>query len=253
MDESGFKSNDEIEINLWEIIGVLWKNAVIIILCGILFAAGAFAYTKVFVTPEYQSTTKMYVLSQQSSDTITQGDMQTSTYLTKDYAELIKSRTVTEAVIADLGLDMSSATLLSKISVSTPADTRVVEIRVIDEDPNKAAEMANEVRNAAGEHIQSVMNIEAVNTVEDANIPSYPISPNTMQNTVVGGMAGGIIIIAILIITYLTNDAIQTNDDIEKHLGLSVLGIIPLKEEDKKSRRRRKRKVSRRNKMGRGA
>ena len=49
----------------------------------------------------------MYVLAKQNNDTLTSADMQTSTLLTKDYAEMIQSRTVTEAVIAQLGLDMT--------------------------------------------------------------------------------------------------------------------------------------------------
>jgi len=249
MDEKQFRNNDEVEINLWELLLALWKNAVLILLSGLFFAAVAFIFTKIFITPEYQSTTKMYILSQQSRDTITQGDMQASTYLTKDYAELIKSRTVTEAVIAKLKLDISSSELLSKVSISTPADTRVIDIRVTDYEPDKAAMIANAVRETAGEHIQKVMNIEAVNTVEEADIPLIPQSPSTMKNTVLGGMAGIGMVVVILIIRYLMNDAIKTNDDIEKYLGLSVLGTIPLKEGRKKSKKRR---VSHRRQMKRG-
>ena len=239
MDEKRIKSPDEIEINLWDIIGVLWKNAALIVLCGALFAMASLAITKFFMTPEYQSITKMYVLSKQSGDTLTQGDMQTSTYLTKDYAELIKSRTVTEAVIAELGLDMSSSALLGKVNVSTPADTRVVNISVTDEDPRKAAEIANAMRDASSEHIQKVMDIEAVNVVEDANVPSHPSGPNTTKNVAIGGVLGAFLIMLIVIIKHLMNDAIKTSDDVERYLGLSVLGVIPLREGEKRGKKKR--------------
>ena len=82
--------------------------------------------TMLLITPKYESTTKIVVLSKQDSSTLTNQDIQTSTSLTKDYAELIKSRTVTEGVIAQLNLDMTHEKLLKKLSVDTPTDTRVV-------------------------------------------------------------------------------------------------------------------------------
>ena len=98
--------------------------------------------------------------------------MQTSTQLTKDYAELIKSRTVLEGVIAQLNLNITYQQLLGKLTVDTSTDSRIVTIIVSDEDPYTASEMANAIRDMAAEHIQSVMDIEAVNVVDSANIPS---------------------------------------------------------------------------------
>ena len=134
--------------------------------------------TMLLITPKYESTTKIVVLSKQDSSTLTNQDIQTSTSLTKDYAELIKSRTVTEGVIAQLKLDMTHEKLLKKLSVDTPTDTRVVSITVTDTDPYTAAQIANAVRDIASKHIQQVMDIKAVNVVETANIPDEPSSPS---------------------------------------------------------------------------
>ena len=77
----------------------------------------------------------MYVLSKQDNNTLTQQDMQTSLSLTKDYAELIKSRTVTEGVIAQLNLDLTHEELLKKMAVDSATDTRILSITVTDADP----------------------------------------------------------------------------------------------------------------------
>ena len=98
--------------------------------------------------------------------------MQTSTQLTKDYAELIKSRTVLEGVIAQLNLNITYQQLLGKLTVDTSTDSRIVTIIVSDEDPYTASEMANAIRDMAAEHIQSVMDIEAVNVVDSDKLPS---------------------------------------------------------------------------------
>lgn len=165
-------NNDEIEIDLREIFSVLLSHLGIIILSGLVLGLVAIVGTKVFITPQYQSVTKMYVLAKQNNDTLTSADMQTSTLLTKDYAEMIQSRTVTEAVIAQLGLDMTHEQLVNKISVSNTTDTRIITISVLDKDPYMARDIANAVRDTAAEHIKNVMNSEAVNVVDEANIPA---------------------------------------------------------------------------------
>lgn len=96
----------------------------------------------------------MYVLAKQNNDTLTSADMQTSTLLTKDYAEMIQSRTVTEAVIAQLGLDMTHEQLVKKISVSNTIRYRIITISVLDKDPYMARDIANAVRDTAAEHIK---------------------------------------------------------------------------------------------------
>lgn len=170
--EQNQMNNDEIEIDLREIFSVLLSHLGIIILSGLVLGLVAIVGTKVFITPQYQSVTKMYVLAKQNNDTLTSADMQTSTLLTKDYAEMIQSRTVTEAVIAQLGLDMTHEQLVKKISVSNTTDTRIITISVLDKDPYMARDIANAVRDTAAEHIKNVMNSEAVNVVDEANIPA---------------------------------------------------------------------------------
>ena len=136
-------------------------------------------------------------------------------------------------MIAQLKLDMTHEELLKKLSVDTPTDTRVVSITVTDTDPYTAAEIANAVRDIASKHIQQVMDIKAVNVVETANIPDEPSSPSVPKNGVIGGL---------VIIVYLTNDTVKTPEDVEKYLGLSVLGTIPYSSKmGKKSKKKKKR------------
>lgn len=128
-------NNDEIEIDLKEIFGLILSKIWIIILAGITAGLVFIVVTMLFITPQYESTTKMYVLSKQDNSTLTNADMQTSLSLTKDYADMITSRTVMEGVIAQLNLDMTVKKLLSKVSVGTGTDTRILSITVRDEDP----------------------------------------------------------------------------------------------------------------------
>ena len=248
MEQQNLQNNDEIEIDVLELFHVLLDKIWVIILAGAVAALAVVAATILFITPQYQSTTKMYVLSKQDSNTLTSQDMQTSLSLTKDYAELIKSRTVTEGVITQLNLDMTHEQLLSKMTVDSATDTRILSISVRDADPYVACEIANAIRDVAANHIKNVMDIDAVNVAETANIPENKISPSIKKNGLVGGVAGVAIAIAIILITYLSNDTIKTQEDVERYLGLSTLGTIPMSEADRKNKNKKKHKKQKRSK-----
>jgi len=231
-------NNEEIVIDLRELFVILISKLGIILLSGITLGLVTIIGTKLFITPQYQSTTKMYVLAKQDNSTLTSGDMQTSTLLTKDYAELIVSRTVTEQVIAQLGLDMDHDELTNKLDITTPTDTRIVTISVKDADPYVARDIADAVRDTAAEHIQAVMETEAVNVAEQANIPAEPVSPSILRNGLIGFILGIFLVVAVVLVVYLMNDTVKTSEDVEQYLQLSTLGTIPLREDEKKKKRK---------------
>ena len=222
------KYEDEIEIDLGELIAVLWEKAWIIALTAVVLVGITGIVTKFLITPQYRSTTSIYVLARQNDSTLTTSDLSASTQLTQDYAQLIKSRTVAENVIANLGLDITPEQLLGKITVSTQSNTRIISISVLDEEPEVAMKVANAVRISAANQIQMVTNSEAVNVVDSANLPTVKASPSLTKNCAIAGLLGVVLSAGIILLLHFTNDAIKTSEDVEKYLGLSTLGTIPL-------------------------
>lgn len=237
------QNEEEIEIDVKEIFFALWEKLGIIILSGVLLSLAVMIFTQVFVAPKYVSRTTMYVLNRQNSETITNSDVQSSTYLTKDYAVMIRSRTVLESTIAQLGLDLTYEEMLKKVSVTTTADTRVLEISVTDTDPYVAHEIADTVREAAAAHIRKVMAAEAVNVVDEANIPNRKSGPSVVKNGVIAGVLGCFVAAVLVLVLFLLNDTIKTQEDVERYLGLSALGSIPISERALKARKARKKKA----------
>lgn len=223
------KENDEITIDLTELFMTLWSKAHIIILSGILLGLLAFVGTKLFITPMYTSTTKFYVLTKTTdSGNVTYSDLQTGSQLTKDYAELVKSRPVLEEVVSVLNLDMDTQELADKITVTTPTDTRVMSINVEDAQPKQARDIADAVRQAVGIQIQEIMDVDSVKTVEEANLPGSPSSPSVMRNTLIGAILGILISAGIIILVFMLDDTVKTPEDVETYLGLNVLASIPI-------------------------
>ena len=186
--------NDELTINLAELFAVLWERAYVIVIAGLLLALAAFMGTQLFITPKYTSTTSMYMLTKSSeSGVITSADLQTGSQLTQDYIELTKSRVVLEEVIRTLNLDMTTAELSDTITTTNPARHPYPDDpggRYKRRDPELAREIADAVRGSASETIKDIMKIEAVNTVEEANLPTAPSSPSVFRKHAAGRRAG---------------------------------------------------------------
>ncbi len=232
VEEENIPSIDIIEI-LKELISKMW----FIILVTIAVSASLFVVSVFFITPLYQSTTSIYVLNNNSNSTISNNDFQVSNQLVNDYEQLIKSREIINTTIQDLSLNTSYSELKNNISVVTTKDTRILNISVKSIDPYEAQKIANKVRELARDQIINIMNIDAVNTIDEANLNLSPVSPKITQNTLIGAVIGFIISIIIVSLKCIFDDSIKTTDDIEKRLDLSIIGIIPM---DKKSNIKRR-------------
>lgn len=220
--------NQEDEIDLLEIFMALLGRWYLIIASGLVCALVALLFTMFLMDPTYVSKTSIYIYNQQQNDNITMTDLQTGSTLTKDYEILVKGRNVLENVIERLGLDLSYSQLNSMVSVSVPDNTRIVEISVETTDPYLSRDIADAVREISSKSIAEVMGVDAVNLVEKANLPEGKSGPSVSKNTVLGGMAGVVIASGIVVLLTLLNDTVCTPEDVEKYLGLSTIGIIPL-------------------------
>lgn len=238
--ENHKENNNEIEFDLLEIVHILLCRFWIILFAGLVAALICFAVSAYVMAPVYESTTKIYILNKTDDTSVTYTDVQMGTQLTKDYAELINSRYVLEKVIEQLSLDeMEYKDLMDRVSVNTPVDTRIVSITVEHTDPEMAMKIANRIREVAGEHIQNVMDIEAVNVVETANMPQEKSGPSVVKWTLIGGVAGCFLACAVILVIFLLDDTIKSSEDVEKYLGLSTLAMIPVIADDNAGKKRK--------------
>lgn len=221
-----YRENGEIEIDLIELIYVLRKNIVVIIIAA-LIGTGLFgAYSFLIAKPVYESTAKLYILSQSTSLT-SFADIQISNSLAKDYEEMIFSRPVVMQVAKNLNLDYEYEELKEMVSIENPIDTRCLNITCQSTDVQEAADIANEFATVAKRQISDIMDTDEPSLYEGAIAETEPIKPEKLKNMIIGFLLGFIIACAIIIIRYLLNDSIKSEEDIEKFLGLNTLAAIP--------------------------
>lgn len=221
------KKDSAVEVDLLQILRKIWVRKFLIVLIATIFATVALLGSMFFITPKYTSRSRIYVVNSQKSteETITAGDLQAGSYLTKDYQEIIMSRDVLSVVGQQYQL--SAGAVQSKVSVSVPVDTRVISINVTDEDPEEASAIANTLREVASEKIKDVTKVDEVTTLEVAEPSTRPSSPNIRRNAVLGFIVGAFLAIMGILLSEVLDDTVKRADDIEEVLGLTLIGIVP--------------------------
>lgn len=101
-------------------------------------------------------------------------------------------------------------------------------ISVLDESPYMAMRIADEVRDAAADQIQKVMATEAVNVVDEANLPDRQARPNLVKTGVLAGIFGVLAAAVAVLFVHTADDTIKNREDVERYLKVGTLGIIPL-------------------------
>lgn len=223
------QENQAVEIDVFAMLKTLWKRKFSIVLVALVFAIAAFGYSAFLAKKEYQSTSRIYVVSRQNQDNnaLTNSDLQAGSYLVKDYREIILSQNVLTQAIEELKLDLTPAELSKKISVSVPTDTRILSITAKDGDPKEAARIANGLRNVAAEKIISVTKVSDVTTLDEAEVPQSPSSPNIRRNVLLGFIAGAGLMVVLLVVVEVLDDRVKRPEDIEELMGLTLLGVVP--------------------------
>lgn len=208
--------------HIWQIVAVLVAGAVL-----------ALAFTAFFVTPQYEATAQIYVVSASNDSVVNLSDLQIGAQLTGDYEELLKIHPLVEDVIANLGLNMTYTQLLDMVTIETPSGTRLLNITVESPSATQAADIANEIAELAVEYLPEIMECSPPNIADRALVPDRHASPSLAKNTLLGGLVAMLIFCGILLVRFIMDDTFKSQEDIEKYLGATPLCVIPETEAQK--------------------
>lgn len=216
-------------INFKTLFMELLDKTVLILLISILAGLLGYILYNHVLLPDYDSTTKIYILPNASSQ-VSYMDLEVGSQLTNDYAQIIQGRDVVEETIEFYHLDIDYDDFVKKVlTVENEEDTRILAITIRDKDPMMARQMAVFVRDKAVDHIESNMAVNGITVVEEANLPSKPVFYPFVIALLLAIIAYAISTI-VVIIRYLVIDRVVTAEDIETRLGLTVLGAITYEE-----------------------
>ena len=226
----------EEEIDLVWLFYALFRKLWLIIAVAVVCACGMAGYTYLKVQPTYTSTSTVLVLTKETTLT-SLAVLQLGSQLTKDYTVLITSRPVLEQVIENLKLDLNYGELKGKVSIQNPEDTRILTISVTMNNAQHAKAVVDELATVSSAFIGDKMEVAPPKVIEEGELGSKT-GPSLTKNTVIGFMAGALLVCVIIIVLELLNDSIQTEEDIERYLGIPTLAFVPDKTESQKKEKR---------------
>lgn len=235
------QEEDEVEIDLVEIFYVLLEKVQWIILLAVVCAGLIGAYDFFYAKPQYEATSKLYVLNSKDS-AISLADLQIGSQLTSDYMEVFKNWPVHHKVIERLGLNYTYDEIGQKISIKNPSNTRVIYITAKAGTPEEAKLLADTYATVAQEFIADKMETEEPSLFSESLLPTKASSPKKARDVLLGFIIGAVAAAAIIIIRFLMDDRIRTEADISEKVGIPVMGMVPIQdaERDAKDKERQK-------------
>lgn len=202
------------------------KLHIILLMMMLTVAAGEF-YTICLQTPKYKSTTQVVLINDNASNQLTVSDVQISNNLVTTYAEIAKSNNVLEQTIDNLHLDMDTAALKKKLSVTTTTNTQLITLSVTDDNPEKAQEIAAEIADTFKKEVKSIYKIDNVQIVDSASYPEQPYNVNVLKQTIYYILAGMVLGLGVAIAMYYLDTTIKSKEEVESKMGIAVIGTIP--------------------------
>ncbi|MED4054182.1 Wzz/FepE/Etk N-terminal domain-containing protein [Niallia taxi] len=218
-------------LGLKELFQTLRKRIFLIILFTLIAMIVSGIVSYFVITPEYKSSTQILVNQTKDDESVyNYNEVQTNVQLISTYSVIIKSAAILNIVKNDLDLNMSVSELNERISVESAQNSQIMTVSVTDPDPALALEIANKTADVFEKEIKEIMSVDNVTILPlaDDQENQSPISPNPTLNIVIGAVVGLFIGIGLAFLLEYLDNTVKTEQDIEKLLGVPVLGAITL-------------------------
>ena len=221
-------------------ISLLWKRGWIIILVAVIAVVSAYGFSRL-QTPIYRASIQISINPARPD----WGLAQTAKIFLRNYTVNMTTHTWAQRVIDQLKLDVPTGYLLSLTRTSSDESNMTIQIDVNHQDPKVAQDIAwtwgnhfVEWRTAENLDLNKEDRVSA--TILDAPTVSL-YSPKTKINVIAAGivglLVGGLIV---FFLEWIESDIIRSAQDVERSVGVVVLGTIPtFAKEDNKSGRYR--------------
>lgn len=216
-------------IELWQIVSKRWKMIILVTLLAALICA---AVSLFLIKPQYVASSTLMVMKPVEAEQILYQDIQVSRQLADTYQVVVHSRRVLDKVTRSLNLPYTHEQMQEKVKVSSVQDTEIITIDVTDTDPYLAARMSNLIAQTFMQEVTEIMNIDNVSLIDEAAVPDNPVSPRVGLNIAVAMVLGFMVAVGLALLQHYLDQTFKTTEEVENLLGLTVLGTIPMMEDN---------------------
>lgn len=210
------------------------KRGWIILLVAVVAAVAALGVSLI-IPKTYKATIQLSINPARAD----WGLSQATKDLLRNYVLNIKSHRMTQKAINRAQLDMSTYDFLADLDASDDAANLSITIQAESHDPEEARLMAQTLADVFVEERgqwnteqdkRDRIYVEKVDDIHDVPLASPKIKFNMLAGAVFGVIVGGIVV---FFLEWLESDTLRTATDVEKAMGVTVVGAIPARSESK--------------------
>lgn len=221
-------------ISISEIIDSLkkrWKLIVVITLCATLLSGVVSFFV---LKPQYEATTKVFIGKEEGTDQgYNQSDVIMYKQLMKTYLETVKTKDLIGRALEDVKTELEVKEVLAGLTVTNVTDTQILEIKFKGKNPEEARDIVAAV---TGEFINTSKTLVAngnVRVIEEVVVPENPVSPNKKMNIAIAFLLGLMVSVGLCFLLEFMDNSFKNKEQVEQELGIPVIGLIPLMEDDR--------------------
>lgn len=220
------------EIDIKRLVLDVIRKIWIAVLAAAVGAVGMYAYAKNCLTPLYTASASLYVNSYINNGDIdikrvNSSDIYTAQALVKTYLAFLKSDKVLDEVAQKLGGEYQSSQIRAMMSASSLDGTEIFSVQITSTDPKEAARIANIIVDMAPDVIMDYIEGSSVKVVDYAKPPNVRSFPVYRKYLMKGAAAGGGIALVFIVIIFIFNSKISTEEEIKRLFTAPVIGKIP--------------------------
>ncbi len=232
----------ETDIKLSDLLDVFKQCWWLMALTGLILCVTVFIGLTVTHEDAFTAETTIYVLKGTDESSVSTSDISIANYLINDFMQLVYSNdNVLEPVLKKnnpTGL-LTTEDLAKMIQVSQLNNTRLLTLTVTTENASTSRDIANDVAKIACEYFNYRQNADIANVVDKAVAPDEPSNPISALTVLLIALVGAVVVYAVYLLLYILDDKINGEEDVQKILGMNVLGYIPNREEVSKNKSKR--------------
>ena len=226
----------EIEIRFGDFVKVFCRCWWVLLLVGALVCGGVFGIMKLTHTPLYTATAKVYII--RTSGSMQAAQVSISNALVSDFVESVSMGNVLTMTREELGMSnsLSNKDLSDMVKVSNTEGSRLITLSVTATSAKDAVDLVDSLArnsvqyfndNLVKEEYSQYVDILDTAHPENCAVVSNPISKSKI---LLVGIAAALLAYLVFFILYVTDDKINTAEDLDQYLGINLLGQIPYRQ-----------------------
>lgn len=217
-------------IDLKELFQILKKRLVLIFVIAFVATVVAGVVSYLFIIPTFKVSTQLVVSSSSGDNQVNSAEIQGNIQLINTFNDILVSPAILDQVIEQLDLNKTASQLQGQMSVGNSTSSQVMTLTVTDADPNLARDIANATAEVFAANVGDIMNVDNVSILAQAEVTDNmgPVSPRPMLNMAMAFVVGLMVGVGLAFLLEYLDKTVKTEQDIDKLLGLPVLGSIPM-------------------------